>query len=53
MICTGRQVLRKFTTHWADFSRKQCDERILRRTTNITETTGVHTGVGGIGGDSS
>jgi len=25
MICTGRQVLRDFSTQWADFSRKECE----------------------------
>jgi len=25
------QVLRDFNTHWADFSRKECDYRILGR----------------------
>jgi len=31
MICTGRQVLRDFTTRWADLIRNECNERILGR----------------------
>jgi len=27
----GRQILRDFTIHWADLSRKKCNERILGR----------------------
>ena len=31
MICAMREGLRDFTTHWADFSRKECDKRIFGR----------------------